>query len=124
MGAWGYGAFDNDEAGEWLAPMSGQIYDAIQKAYRTVGDEPFLRRTNVALAAIGLMIVGPDEFGDPDAVYAGTQVIDRMLELDEPVVMGWKDPNKRREVLREYRRHLKKIWARYERIRGRRKRSR
>ena len=56
MGAWNYGPFDNDDAGDWLSEFEDRGIEAIQSAFDAAMEEDYLESTEgsaaVAAAAI------------------------------------------------------------------------
>ena len=91
MGAWGAGAFENDEAADWIAETGGTrdaIVRALERASRPPDTAPLDASTaDVAVAAIALVVEAKGraaDGGDPrleDGTTLEPEVLDQALRL-------------------------------------------
>lgn len=110
MGAWGYGPFDNDDAGDWLLKVDDVAYAPLKRAadygesYIESGKvDP--QRWNEAYASAAI-VVALGEHGQYDRRYAELYAVaERALEnmlMDADFVSSWKQPKKFIATVSEY----------------------
>jgi hypothetical protein len=96
MGAWGYGAYENDTAGDWL------FRHVVPRLLRTIsskGADP--HEVLAALAVAHDLALAPWlDLAEVDAAFA------RIEEADE--ASGWDDPTRRRRYVRTLQRRIHK----------------
>lgn len=96
MGAWGYGAYENDAAGDWL------FRHVVPQLFRTISSKS--ADTHEVLAALAVahdLAIAPWlDLTEVDAAFA------RIEESDE--ASGWDDPTRRRRYVRTLQRRIHK----------------
>jgi hypothetical protein len=96
MGAWGYGAYENDAAGDWL------FRHVVPQLLRTISSKS--ADTHEVLAALAVahdLAIAPWlDLAEVDAAFA------RIEESDE--ASGWDDPTRRRRYVRTLQRRIHK----------------
>ncbi|WP_262028276.1 DUF4259 domain-containing protein [Microvirga sp. Mcv34] len=116
MGAWGFGPFDNDEAGDWLSYFDDQGLGAVRWAIEAVSDQDYLEVTegSMAIAAAAMLAALCD--GNEDGIprekprelqrikqeeksyeilkQPAVQALDRVLAPDSEIVELWSETDK------------------------------
>jgi hypothetical protein len=96
MGAWGYGAYENDAAGDWLFQ---HIVPRLLRTISSKGADP--HEALAALAVAHDLALAPWlDLAEVDAAFA------RIEEADE--ASGWDDPTRRRRYVRTLQRRIHK----------------
>lgn len=121
MGSWGEGPFENDTAGDWFDDIQGKLTHQIDKALTRKSDDAFLNESERGFAATGVVLAMAEQYdyGNPAQVEDSIRLIDRMIEVNEPVVLGWVSPRKRMNVLRAHRDRLQRVLNKWNRRMGR-----
>ncbi len=99
MGAWGYGPFDSDAAGDWMDPIDRRIADAFDAA---LSDRASDNEYAVAYAAAGMLVALMEHgHGNMDLYERGEHALEAIL-ADEEFVRGWKNPRQFEKKVSEY----------------------
>ena len=124
MGAWGYGAFENDPAGDWVVDTG--VFAAVADALEAVGagsddyDLGYTSEVERARAAIGLMVLLSEADTDPDLLYDAKQWLDALLREGKrgEFFRSWRSPAKALSAVKSQRDEVAKLLVRARRGRS------